>query len=79
MTKTLPRRVANWWFDASLMVTMSKEPGCFSTETMVPTRPVLRPLVIVQVLPTSNFWKLTILPVARSSFTVSWTARDGSG
>merc|ERR1712196_369052 len=67
--KMFESRVANWWFDASRTATMSKLPGCFSTLTIVPTRPVLRPFVIMHVMPTSNLIESTILPDSKSTLT----------
>lgn len=79
MMNTLVRRVANVWPLASLMWTISKEPGCFSRLITVPTRPKLRPPVIMHKLPDSNLMVSVILPVAMSSWTVSLILIKGSG
>ena len=58
-----PRR-GNWWF-YSRTTTMPKLPGCFSTLTIVPTLPVMRPFVIMHVMPTSNLMESTIFDSSR--------------
>merc|ERR1740123_1716191 len=71
--------VAKTWPLASLTWTMSKEPGCLSRDMMVPTLPVLRPPVIMHRLPESNLMVSWILPVAMSTWMLSYTLMMGSG
>merc|ERR1711928_276851 len=54
MTNTQFNLVANTWPWESLMCTISNDPGCFSLEIIVPTRPALAPPVTMQRLPTSK-------------------------
>lgn len=55
--------VANTWPTESLMCTMSKDPACRSRETIVPTRPKLRPPVIMHKFPSNKIIHLvSILP-----------------
>ena len=46
--------VAKLWPRESLTCTMWNEPGCFSTWTICPTRPMLWPPVIMHMLPDNN-------------------------
>ena len=48
-----------------LSAEVSKEPGCFSSWVMVPTRPMLFPPLIITRLPVSNFTWSKILPVSK--------------
>ena len=70
MMKTFSLRVEKELPEASFTVTMSKAPGWVSTCKMVPTRPVLRPLVIIASLPISNFKMSNTLPVAISTYRI---------
>ncbi len=54
-------RVAKVRSRASFTCTMSKSPMCFSRCTMTPTRPMLRPPVIITRLPVSNLMIPVIL------------------
>lgn len=72
----LVAKVCPW---ESLMCTMSKDPGWRSLLTTVPTRPKLRPPVIMHRFPESNLMESMILLVAISSWMVSFTLMMGSG
>ncbi|KAG1681491.1 hypothetical protein GQR58_011757 [Nymphon striatum] len=64
--KTLWRRVANMCPSASLMCTMSNEPGCLSLLVMMPTRPKLCPPVIMHCFHLNKF------SVVKNSGTYHW-------
>lgn len=79
ITNTFPNRVANVFPAASLIWTMSCDPGCLSLVSITPTRPKLRPPVTMATFPVSNFVCSVIFPVSILIFTVSWTLMRGSG
>merc|ERR1712062_451120 len=79
MTNTWFNLVANTWPWESLMCTISNDPGCFSLEIIVPTRPALAPPVTMQRLPTSKVMMSCTLLVAKSSWMLSFTFALGSG
>lgn len=68
ITKTLPILVAKVAPLASLMWTMSKLPGCFSTCWIIPTLPMLLPPVMITEAPFSNLIKLSTSEVSRLSY-----------
>lgn len=68
ITKTLAILVAKWLLWASLMWTMSKEPGCFSTCWMIPTLPILLPPVMMTEALFSNLIKLSTSELSRLSY-----------
>merc|ERR1719258_768965 len=71
MTITLLIRVQKLLPLASFTWMISYDPGCFSRVVITPTRPVLFPLLIMHIAPTSNLHLFSIFPVSKFTRTVS--------